>query len=103
MRLGHDRLGRSTTEVAALLKNKLVDQDYKCPYTGIDLVLGTNTELDHKFPVSRFPELAEDLDNVEWVCSIINKAKYDRTKNEFLALCEKVVMTAKENANQEHR
>lgn len=90
MRLGHDRLGRSTTEIASLLKKKLENQGFKCPYTGVSLKLGNNTELDHILPVSRFPEHAEDLDNIQWVSSIINKAKYDRTHEEFLLLCKTV-------------
>lgn len=102
MRIGRDRLGRSTVEVAKILKDKLAAQNFQCPYTHEKLVLGTNTELDHILPVSRYPDRAEDLDNVEWVSSSINKAKHNCTKDEFIELCRKVVTVAKENVNLEH-
>jgi len=67
-----------------LLIKKLEDQHHTCPYTGVRLIPGENAWLDHIYPVSRFPEISSDPNNVEWVCREINEMKRDRTRAEFL-------------------
>lgn len=76
----------NTSEVWILLKNKLQEQNYLCPYTGELLILRKNAHLEHKLPKARFPHLANDIENVEWVMDSINFMKHDKTKDEFLAL-----------------
>lgn len=71
---------------ATLLLEKLEAQNHKCPYTGQELILGNNAWIDHIMPRSRFPELAKDIDNVEWVTETVNRMKQDRTPEEFLKL-----------------
>lgn len=75
---------------AATLLTKLKAQNYRCPHTGDNLVLGDNTWLDHIMPRSRFPELAHDIDNVEWVTETVNRMKQDQTPDEFLALIKQI-------------
>lgn len=68
------------------LRQKMVDQDFACPYTGERLVLGVNASLDHIMPVARYPELARNPANVEWVDQTVNFLKRDRTPDEFLGI-----------------
>jgi hypothetical protein len=65
----------------------LEKQDFKCPYTGLKLVPGENASLDHIKPVSKFPELACEISNVEWVHKKINWMKMDWDKQDFIDFC----------------
>jgi 5-methylcytosine-specific restriction endonuclease McrA len=62
----------------------LIQQNFTCPYTGDKLVLGVNASIDHIKPKKRFPELASDINNIEWVSFRVNYHKYDCTKEEFI-------------------
>lgn len=73
------------------LYEKMHDQALICPYTGTKLVPGLNLSADHKMPKSRFPHLANDPDNLEWVRLDINRMKRDRTPDEFFALMREVL------------
>jgi hypothetical protein len=75
----------------AILKQRLVEQNYRCAYTGTLLVLGVNDSLDHIYPVSRYPEIANDPINTEWVTREINVLKQDRTPDELLALFRHII------------
>jgi len=79
-----------TRNYATALFAKLKAQNYKCPYTGDDLILGDNAWIDHIMPRSRFPELAQDINNVEWVTETVNRMKQDRTPDEFLTLIKQI-------------
>lgn len=83
-------LDGNPTKNAELLEGKLVSQKYKCPYTNQLLIPGLNCWLDHIKPKRRFPELARNINNVEWVSKEINIAKSDKTKEEFIQLCNLV-------------
>ncbi len=85
------RLGSGTKETVKKLKDKLIAQNYLCPYTGEKLIVGVNTHIDHILPTCRFPELSGDISNVEWVSDKANLAKHDMTKEEFLSFCQRVV------------
>jgi len=80
-RLARSRLGGSDKGPA--IKRKLEDQSYRCAYSGIQLVLGSNATLDHILPVSSHPELRNDLDNIEWVDKHVNEMKWSMTPDEF--------------------
>lgn len=75
----------------APLEALLIKQGYKCPYTGRTLVPGVNCWLDHILPVSRFPDRAHDITNVEWVDKEVNISKCAMTRDEYLAFCRTVV------------
>ena len=83
-KLSRQRLG--SNQHWTVLLDKLTAQDWRCAYSGTPLVLGVNDSLDHKFPALRFPDLARDPENVEWVSREINEMKRDRTPEEFLSL-----------------
>lgn len=84
-------LGSGSNKAAALLKQKMELQKYTCPYTGERLVPALNCQIDHKLPISRFPEKRYAIDNLEWVSTTINQAKHALTKDEFIKLCQHVV------------
>jgi hypothetical protein len=83
----YNHLGSGNRTNINLLKTKLEKQNYTCPYTGEKLILGINCSLDHICPPSRFPELANKLDNVEWVTRRVNLVKGNMTKEEFIKFC----------------
>lgn len=84
-------LGKADNFMVQELQEKLKSQNWLCPYTGDKLILGLNTHLDHKFPVSRYPERATDMDNLEWVSKRANLAKSDMTPEEFIDFCKLIV------------
>lgn len=73
------------------LKNKLKKQHYLCPYTGEKLVLGVNASLDHILPAHHYPELCQDIENVEWTTRAINEMKRDRTPEQFLSFIQHIL------------
>ena len=66
-------------------------EDYVCVLTGDKLVAGVNMSLDHIKPISKYPELVNDLDNMQWVTKWANISKYDITVKDFILNCSKVV------------
>jgi hypothetical protein len=52
-----------------------------CALTGKKLILGVNTSLDHKIPMSRGG--TDQISNLQWVEDYVNFAKADRTTEEF--------------------
>jgi 5-methylcytosine-specific restriction endonuclease McrA len=75
----------------SILSESLSVQNTKCFYCNTVLELGLNTEIDHKNPISRFPEQAKDPKNIVWACKPCNQAKNDLTAIEFIALCQRVI------------
>lgn len=79
-----------SAQYADALLQKLKDQNYRCPYTDDQLVLGDHIWIDHIMPRSRFPELAKDINNIEWVTETVNRMKQNRTPEEFLLLIKQI-------------
>lgn len=65
------------------------EQNGLCPYTGMLLTLGINTELDH---ITAKAKGRGVLDNFQWIYTPINYMKQDLTENEFIELCKKVTI-----------
>lgn len=65
-------------------------QGGRCAYTGVTLAIGDNASVDHKMPISRFPDLAGDTNNFEWITIQVNLMKRDCTKEEFLAIIRQI-------------
>lgn len=78
---------KGTVANGVKLHQKMILQQYTCPYTGEKLVPGINAHLDHIYPRHRFPELEGDMDNLEWVSDTANLAKRVMTKDEFVNFC----------------
>jgi CRISPR/Cas system Type II protein with McrA/HNH and RuvC-like nuclease domain len=73
------------------LLQKFYEQNQLCALTGEKLEMGFNTHVDHIMPVARFPELRDDVDNLQWTTAHVNFAKRNMTTQEFLELCKKVI------------
>jgi len=74
-----------------LLLAKLTAQDYRCVYSGDEIVLGLNDSVDHIRPKSKYPELANDPDNIQWVTRTINRMKDCLDHGEFISLIRRVI------------
>ncbi len=70
------------------LKTLFQNQNGKCPYTGRQLNLGTNTVLDHIVPLGQGGP--NTLDNLQWIYAPVNKMKFDLLEAEFLALVNEI-------------
>ena len=69
---------------------KLYEEQKKCPYSGEELFLGINCQLDHKIPRSKGG--SNELSNLQWVYSPINTMKWDLDEIEFLQLVKRVAL-----------
>lgn len=76
-------------------------QKGRCALTREPLILGLNSSIDHRTPVSRGG--ARAVANVQWVTATINWAKQDRTNEEFVALCRQVLKYAGSAHAPHHR
>ena len=64
-----------------------------CPYTGEKLEIGRNASLDHK--ISKFNGGASGPENLQWVDWRVNVMKWKMSEEEFLEVCQKVLMNKK--------
>ena len=74
------------------LRDLLVKQDYKCAYTGENIVFGLNASIDHIIPKSHndYPG-DKELSNLCWTTKRINIVKNILSRDEFVNLCKKVI------------
>ena len=72
-----------------LFWKKLEHQEFRCYYTGIEIIPGVNASLDHKIPRSRGGKQS-DIDNCVWCDRNINAFKNDATDEEFVNLCKRI-------------
>lgn len=72
------------------IKNLLINQENKCKYCEIDIIIGNNAEVDHIQSKTRFPELKYESSNWQWLCSICNHAKSNMTEEEFFSWLERI-------------
>lgn len=76
-----------------LLKEKLQNQNFKCAYTQEDLIIGRNASIDHIKPVFKYPELSDNIDNIQWVTKEMNWFKSKFTEEELFYYCSKILNT----------
>lgn len=81
-------------EFATLLLTKLDNQNHHCVYTNRLMVPGINMSLDHILPKSLYPEGFRELNNLVWVDKSCNIAKNNLLPNDFLEMCQDVVVTS---------
>jgi len=86
------RLGDGSVEMAEALRKKWHDQKGICPYTNQQMLLGLDSSLDHILPVSKYPELKMDINNLEWITTSLNKAKGNMTKEEFMVMLKQLLI-----------
>jgi len=87
-------LGRCDNQVTAILIDRF-NNNPVCPYTGEMLVLGVNAHLDHIESRRNRPDLARDIDNLEWISEKANLAKNGMSKNEFIQFCSLITAFTK--------
>lgn len=85
--LRHSHLDRLSADI---LFSKLEDQNFKCFYTGIDIVPGINATLDHLKSRSKNTDLRSDIDNLVWCDRRVNAMKGELNYNEFILLCRTI-------------
>ena len=74
------------------IKEKLIEQKYKCALTGDNLTFD-NMELDHILSPKR--NGTNDLLNVRWVTKKANRLKQDLTDKELIILMQKILTNFK--------
>ena len=77
-----------TTKYWVNLQRLFEKQKEQCACSGVSLVLGENTELDHIIPTSTNGE--NSLNNVQWVLDKVNRIKNNMTQDEFVDLVTKI-------------
>lgn len=88
MDLSYKHLGTTTRwqELEQLLER----QNFTCVYTGRQLILGLNTSIDHIKPLSLFPQLNYNIDNLQWIDSSVNSIKSNMIEEDFLSLIKQI-------------
>lgn len=86
IRISAKRLG--TGKKWTLIKNLLLLQNSICALTG-DCLTFDNMELDHIIPTSKGGP--NDIGNVRWVTKEANRMKQDKSDNELIELCKKIL------------
>ncbi len=83
------KLGYSVpTKAWVRLRDKLRQQNFTCPYSGIPLVIGSNASIDHI--VARARGGSNELENIQWVDIHVNYAKRALSESEFIEICKAV-------------
>ncbi len=72
------------------LLSKLERQQWKCAYSGDEIILGVNDSIDHIYPKSRYPDRSLDITNIQWVTRVINRMKDNLTPEEFLDMASRI-------------
>jgi len=75
-----------TFDLGETLQDLFQAQGGRCYYTGEPLIAGQNASLDHQTPRTR--NGSNDISNVKWVSTLVNRMKQNLTHEEFLNLCE---------------
>jgi len=68
------------------LKELLKKQNYKCIYSGRELIIGKNASIDHIIPKTKDGE--NSIENIQWVDRQVNFIKRDLNHQEFLSIIE---------------
>lgn len=70
------------------LKELFDQQNGKCCYSGLPIVIRETAQIDHKIP--RSDQGANDISNLQWVHCLINKMKSNIPEDVFVYLCKMV-------------
>ena len=77
-----------------LLRMKLEEQEFRCVYSGQELT-PDSCSLDHITPLSKGG--LHVIDNIQFVCPMINRMKNTMSSEEFIAICRMVARYSIEN------
>lgn len=78
-----------TREHKKMLQQKWEEQEGKCYYSGIKMILGKTASIEHKTPKSRCLTF-NDIENITWTLKSINTFKLTMLESEFLILIENI-------------
>lgn len=78
------------------LERLLNKQGKKCRYSGRELILQDNCELDHIIPKAKGGK--DELCNLQWVHRNVNKMKHDLTEQKFIQLVLEIAEKEKQDA-----
>jgi len=74
------------------LRDLLIRQDYKCVYTGEEIVFGLNASIDHIIPKSHVNYPGDkDLTNLCWTTKKTNIVKNMMSRKELIKFCKRVI------------
>ena len=79
-----------TTKRWIELKILLEKQDFLCAYSGEKLELAVNASVDHIKPLSEFPELKNNIENLQWTTKQINLMKSNLSELNFLKIIKSI-------------
>jgi len=72
-----------------LIKTILQNQNYRCAYTGKELVIGQNASLDHIIPIAQGGD--NSLENLQWTDCQINIMKNNMSHQEFISTIQLIL------------
>ncbi len=72
---------------AESLLTLIESQEYRCELSGVRLE-PSSASLDHKTPVSSGG--SDEIDNLQWVSTEVNRAKGSMSQDAFIAMCKRV-------------
>jgi 5-methylcytosine-specific restriction endonuclease McrA len=78
--------GKLGEEVLGLL----FAQNFKCFYSGRNIELGLNAQIDHIMSKSKYPNKITDLENIVWCHEDINRMKNNFDKEYFIQTCKEI-------------
>jgi CRISPR/Cas system Type II protein with McrA/HNH and RuvC-like nuclease domain len=78
---------RKSDATAAKMLDMIKKQEYRCALSGVHLE-PSNASVDHIVPVSKGG--TDCTFNLQWVDSLVNKAKGTMTNEEFILMCKRV-------------
>jgi hypothetical protein len=70
------------SDIVNLLKQKLIEQNYRDPYNNKIIILGINASLDHIIPKNLGG--TNDITNLQWVTKLTNLYKNCRTGDSYI-------------------
>jgi len=85
---------RNKKITVSLLRMKLEEQEFRCVYSGRELTPDA-CSLDHITPLSKGG--LHVIDNIQFVCPMINRMKNTMSSEEFIAICRMVARYSIEN------
>ena len=80
------------------LDNLFQSQNGICPYSGIQLILGVNSSLDHK--IAKSCGGSNDIDNLQWTHKLVNQMKWDTEESQFLSMVLIIADNVRKSSNQ---
>ena len=66
-------------------------QEGKCAISGLPIAIGENASIDHKKPLSKYPDDLYELSNLQWVDERVNRMKLNMEYDEFIFIIQTIL------------